>query len=102
MMRFLDRHEAQAHAVGGREVRDLGDAILLHDRDDRDPFWNRLSGLRLPEPPTRSTPAWPSSWRSSPGSIADRTSGRRRSTSARATWAGAWPPTASATWAAGS
>jgi len=51
MMRFLDRHEAQAHAIGGREVRDLGDAILVHDPDDRDPFWNRLSGLRLPEDP---------------------------------------------------
>lgn len=49
MMRFLDWHEARAHAVGGREVRDLGDAILVHDPDDRDPFWNRLSGVRLPE-----------------------------------------------------
>jgi GNAT superfamily N-acetyltransferase len=50
-MRFLDLHEARAHAIGGREVRDLGDAILLHDPHDRDPFWNRVSGLRLPEDP---------------------------------------------------
>jgi ribosomal protein S18 acetylase RimI-like enzyme len=49
MMRFLDWHEARAHAIGGRQARDLGDAILLHDPNDRDPFWNRLSGLRLPE-----------------------------------------------------
>jgi len=51
MMRFLDWHEARAHAIGGRQARDLGDAILLHDPNDRDPFWNRLSGLRLPEDP---------------------------------------------------
>lgn len=48
-MRFLAWHEARAHAVGGRLVRDLGDAILLHDPRDRDPFWNRLSGVRLPD-----------------------------------------------------
>jgi ribosomal protein S18 acetylase RimI-like enzyme len=46
-MRLLDWHEARAHALGGRVARDLGDAILLHDPRDRDPFWNRLSGLRL-------------------------------------------------------
>jgi GNAT superfamily N-acetyltransferase len=51
MMRFLDWHEARAHAVGGRQARDLGDALLVHDPDDRDPFWNRLSGVRLPDDP---------------------------------------------------
>ncbi len=50
-MRFLAWHEAQAHAIGGREVRDLGDCILLHDPREPDPFWNRLSALRLPEDP---------------------------------------------------
>jgi ribosomal protein S18 acetylase RimI-like enzyme len=50
-MRFLDLHEARAHAVGGREVRDLGDAILLHDAQDRDTFWNRLSWVALPDDP---------------------------------------------------
>lgn len=47
-MRFLEWHEAMAHSIPGREVRDLGDAVLLHDRVDRDPFWNRLSAMRLP------------------------------------------------------
>jgi len=51
LVRFLDLHEARSHAVGGRIVRDLGDAILLTDPHDRDPFWNRLSGLRLPDDP---------------------------------------------------
>lgn len=48
-MRALALHEAHAHAIGGRVVEDLGDAILLHDPLDDDPFWNRLSGIRLPE-----------------------------------------------------
>lgn len=47
-LRRLEWHEARALAIGGREARDLGDAILLHDPTDPDPFWNRLSGLRLP------------------------------------------------------
>jgi ribosomal protein S18 acetylase RimI-like enzyme len=50
-MRAIDWHEARAHAIGGRLARDLGDAILLHDPRDRDPFWNRLSGLRMPVDP---------------------------------------------------
>jgi ribosomal protein S18 acetylase RimI-like enzyme len=49
--RFLALHEARAHAMGGRSVEDLGDAILLHDPGDDEPFWNRLSGIRLPEEP---------------------------------------------------
>ena len=32
----------------GREVRDLGDAVLLHDASDREPFWNRLAGVDWP------------------------------------------------------
>jgi ribosomal protein S18 acetylase RimI-like enzyme len=48
-MRALELHEANAHARGSRRVADLGDAILLHDPLDRDPFVNRLSALRLPD-----------------------------------------------------
>jgi ribosomal protein S18 acetylase RimI-like enzyme len=47
-MRAIEVHEATALAMGGREVRDLGDAVLLHDPNDRDPFWNRVAALRLP------------------------------------------------------
>jgi ribosomal protein S18 acetylase RimI-like enzyme len=47
-VRFLELHEARAHAGPGRRVVDLGDAILLHDPTDGDPFVNRLSALRLP------------------------------------------------------
>ena len=48
-MRFLDLHEAHAHALGGREVRDLGDGVLLHDPKDPEPFWNRLAAIRWPD-----------------------------------------------------
>ncbi len=47
----LLRHEATVHAVPGREVRDLGDALLLHDPHDPEPFWNRLEGVRFPTDP---------------------------------------------------
>jgi hypothetical protein len=50
-VRAIELHEAQAHGHGEREVRDLGDAILLHDPFDDDPFVNRLSALRLPDDP---------------------------------------------------
>jgi ribosomal protein S18 acetylase RimI-like enzyme len=46
--RRLAAHEASVHAWGSREVRDLGDAVLLHDPADREPFWNRIVA-----------PAWP-------------------------------------------
>jgi ribosomal protein S18 acetylase RimI-like enzyme len=48
MLRDLELHEARALARGGRVVHDLGDAILLLDPVDPDPFLNRLTGLRLP------------------------------------------------------
>jgi ribosomal protein S18 acetylase RimI-like enzyme len=48
-IRLLALHEAHAHAHGNRRVIDLGDAILLHDPDERDPFLNRLSAVQLPE-----------------------------------------------------
>jgi ribosomal protein S18 acetylase RimI-like enzyme len=47
-MRWLAWHEAGSHGLIGREVRDLGDAILLHDPTDREPFWNRLAGIAWP------------------------------------------------------
>jgi ribosomal protein S18 acetylase RimI-like enzyme len=49
--RRLLRHEAQVHATPGRELRDLGDAMLLHDPVDSEPFWNRVEGIRWPSEP---------------------------------------------------
>jgi GNAT superfamily N-acetyltransferase len=50
-MRRLLMHEAQVHATPGRDLRDLGDAILLHDPTDPEPFWNRLAAVRWPADP---------------------------------------------------
>ena len=50
-MRRLLMHEAQVHAVPGRELRDLGDSIFLHDPTDPEPFWNRLAAIRWPDEP---------------------------------------------------
>jgi len=50
-MRRLALHEAMVHAVPGRDLRDLGDAILLHDPVDAEPFWNRVAGVRWPVEP---------------------------------------------------
>jgi ribosomal protein S18 acetylase RimI-like enzyme len=36
-------HEAAVHVASGRELRDLGDALLLHDPTDPEPFWNRIA-----------------------------------------------------------
>ena len=47
-MRRLLLHEAKVHAMPGRDLRDLGDAILLHDPAEPEPFWNRLEGIRWP------------------------------------------------------
>jgi ribosomal protein S18 acetylase RimI-like enzyme len=49
--RWLAWHEARCHALIGREVRELGDAVLLHDATDREPFWNRLAGIAWPDEP---------------------------------------------------
>jgi ribosomal protein S18 acetylase RimI-like enzyme len=46
--RWLAWHEAMSHAMVGREVRQLGDGVLLYDPNDREPFWNRIAGLALP------------------------------------------------------
>ncbi|HEX3428786.1 MAG TPA: GNAT family N-acetyltransferase [Candidatus Limnocylindrales bacterium] len=50
-MRWLAWHEAGSHGLIGREVRDLGDATLLYDATDREPFWNRLVGIDWPSAP---------------------------------------------------
>ena len=50
-MRRLLMHEARVHAIPGRRLRDLGDAILLVDETEPEPFWNRLEGLRWPADP---------------------------------------------------
>ena len=49
--RWLAWHEAVSHGLLGREVRDLGDATMLYDPNDREPFWNRLAGIAWPEDP---------------------------------------------------
>jgi ribosomal protein S18 acetylase RimI-like enzyme len=51
-IRALERHETFAHAIPDREVRDLGDAIVLLDEHDPDPFWNRAASVRWPSDPT--------------------------------------------------
>lgn len=50
-VRWLAWHEARCHALTSREVRDLGDAWLLHDETDREPFWNRVAGIDWPSSP---------------------------------------------------
>ena len=50
-MRRLLLHEARVHAIPGRDLRDLGDAIMLHDAVEAEPFWNRIEGLRWPDDP---------------------------------------------------
>ncbi len=47
-MRRLTLHETRVHAMPGRDVRDLGDAIMLHDPVDPEPFWNRVAAVRWP------------------------------------------------------
>ncbi len=50
-MLALERHETEAHAIPGREVRVLGDALVLYDTRDPDPFWNRMARVRWPSDP---------------------------------------------------
>jgi ribosomal protein S18 acetylase RimI-like enzyme len=47
-VRAIERHETAAHALPAREVRDLGDALVLFDPRDPDPFWNRMVSVRWP------------------------------------------------------
>lgn len=88
-MRRLTLQESQVHATPGRDVRDLGDAILLHDPEDPEPFWNRLAAVRWPADPTafdrrlteilvlfatlgRQPHIWPSPLHDTPADLADR------------------------------
>jgi GNAT superfamily N-acetyltransferase len=48
VLRLLERHEALVHTLPSREMRDLGDGVLLYDSRDREPFWNRLAALSWP------------------------------------------------------
>lgn len=50
-VRRLLWHEATVHAVPDRDLRDLGDGILLIDHTDPTPFWNRLVAVRWPSDP---------------------------------------------------
>jgi ribosomal protein S18 acetylase RimI-like enzyme len=42
-------HEAEAQQTPDRHLRDLGDAWLLHDGSDPEPFWTRIIAPRWPE-----------------------------------------------------
>lgn len=89
VMRHLLLHEARVHAMPSREVRDLGDAILLHDPQDPEPFWNRVESIRWPTDPggfdrrlaetlvlfatlTRQPHIWPSPVHDQPVDLVDR------------------------------
>ncbi|MEO5883898.1 MAG: GNAT family N-acetyltransferase [Candidatus Limnocylindrales bacterium] len=50
-VRRLLLHEAAVHAVPGRRLTDLDDAVLLLDPIDAEPFWNRLAAVRWPDDP---------------------------------------------------
>ena len=50
-MRRLLLHEARVHAVPSRVLRDLDDAILLHDAVEPEPFWNRIEAVHWPDDP---------------------------------------------------
>ncbi|HEY7737184.1 MAG TPA: N-acetyltransferase [Candidatus Limnocylindrales bacterium] len=47
-LRSLEIHETRVHARPRREIRDLGDALMLFDPEDREPFWNRVSCIEWP------------------------------------------------------
>ncbi|HEY7524337.1 MAG TPA: N-acetyltransferase [Candidatus Limnocylindrales bacterium] len=49
-LRALEVHETRVHARPRREIRDLGDALMLFDPEDREPFWNRVSCIEWPRP----------------------------------------------------
>jgi ribosomal protein S18 acetylase RimI-like enzyme len=50
-MRRLLLHEATVAVVTGRNLRDLGDSILLYDETEPEPFWNRLEVVRWADDP---------------------------------------------------
>jgi ribosomal protein S18 acetylase RimI-like enzyme len=51
LARTLVLHEARAQEAPSRHLRDLGDAWLLHDTNDTEPFWNRVIAPRWPAEP---------------------------------------------------
>lgn len=88
-MRRLLVHEARVHSMPNREIRDLGDGILLHDPRDPEPFWNRLEAIRWPLAPdafdqrlsetlilfaalTRQPHIWPSPVHDAPDDLVER------------------------------
>jgi len=88
-MRRLTLHEAHVHALPARDVRDMGDAILLHDPIDPEPFWNRLAAVRWPSDPVdfdrrlaeilvlfaslgRQPHVWPSPLHDTPADLVER------------------------------
>lgn len=50
-MRAFEVLETRAHASGDREVRDLGDCVLLHAPSQEDLFFNRVGAVRWPDEP---------------------------------------------------
>jgi ribosomal protein S18 acetylase RimI-like enzyme len=48
LARRLAAHELSIHASGSRELRALGDALLLIDPTDPEPFWNRIAAPDWP------------------------------------------------------
>lgn len=91
-IRALERHETEAHAIPAREMRDLGDALVLFDPRDPDPFWNRMVSVRWPAGAAafdrrlgealalfailgRTPHVWPSPVHSSPPDLVARLSG---------------------------
>jgi ribosomal protein S18 acetylase RimI-like enzyme len=50
-LRFLECHSARAIAIPGRGWRDFGDSLMLFSGTERDPFFNRLIGIRWPQDP---------------------------------------------------
>jgi ribosomal protein S18 acetylase RimI-like enzyme len=51
LARRLVLHEAHAQQAPSRELRDLGDAWLLYDPNDAEPFWNRIMAPCWPAEP---------------------------------------------------
>jgi ribosomal protein S18 acetylase RimI-like enzyme len=88
-IRRLMIHEARVHAMPDRELRDLGDSLLLHDPLDPEPFWNRVESLRWPTDPeafdrrlaeililfttlTRQPHVWPTPLHDTPDDLVER------------------------------
>jgi len=50
-LRFLEVHPARAISIPGRAWRDFGDSVMLFSATETEPFFNRLTAVRWPEPP---------------------------------------------------